>query len=131
MISVTRLPVVFVRQALSANGLSEEEAGRKSSNLMISWCQLHLVIFSLYYDTVSNITARPGPVCCPEVYRDVPGKFHDHDDDDVDDDDDWRSSINVEVPRGGRIKPLLKIFNEWKSLTGVGNFILIEDLQRM
>jgi len=25
-------------------------------------------------------------VCCPEAYRDVPGKFHD--DDDVDDDDD-------------------------------------------
>ena len=37
----------------------------------------------------------PGPVCCPEVYRDVPGKFHhdddyddDYDDDDGDDDDD-------------------------------------------
>ena len=29
---------------------------------------------------------------------------------------------------GGRIKPLLKIFNEWKSLTGVGNLTLIEDL---
>ena len=24
---------------------------------------------------------------------------------------------------GGRIKALLKIFNEWKSLTGVGEFI--------
>ena len=51
----------------------------------------------------------------------------------------WRSSMNVRVSRGwenstliedlqwmeefngrGRIKPLLKIFNEWKSLTGVG-----------
>ena len=32
---------------------------------------------------------------------------------------------------GGRIKPLLKISNEWKSLTEVGNFTLIEDLQRM
>ena len=31
---------------------------------------------------------RPGPLCCPEIYRDVPGKFHDDDDDD---DDDWRS----------------------------------------
>ena len=41
---------------------------------------------------------RPGPVCCPEVYRDVPGKFHDDDDDDDDDESNW----------GGRIKPLLK-----------------------
>ena len=28
----------------------------------------------------------------------------------------WMEEFN----RGGRIKPLLKIFNEWKSLTGVG-----------
>jgi hypothetical protein len=32
---------------------------------------------------------------------------------------------------GGRIKPLLKIFNECKSLTGVGNLTHIENLQRM
>ena len=38
------------------------------------------------------VILRPGPLCCPEVYRDVPGKFHDDDDD-----------------------------NEWKSLTGVGD----------
>ena len=38
----------------------------------------------------------------------------DHDDDDDDDDDDDESNW------GGRIKPLLKIFNECKSLTGVG-----------
>ena len=57
-------------------------------------------------------------MCRPEVYRDIPGKFHDDDDDD---DSNW----------GGRIKPLLKIFNELKSLTEVGNFTLIEDLQRM
>ena len=61
------------------------------------------------------IIIRPGPVCCPEVYRDVPGKF-----DDDDDDDDWRSSMNVEVPRGGKIKPLLRIFNECKRLTELG-----------
>ena len=35
-----------------------------------------------------------------------------------------------EFKGGGRIKPLLKIFNEWKSLTGVGKLTLIEDLQR-
>ena len=64
----------------------------------------------IWYD----IILRPGALCCPEVYRDVPGKFHD------DDDDDWKSSMNVEVPRGGKIKPLLRIFNEWKILTGVG-----------
>ena len=40
---------------------------------------------------------RPGPVFCREVYRDVPGKFHDDDAADDDDDDDWRSSMNVEV----------------------------------
>ena len=45
---------------------------------------------------------------------------HDHDHDDDDDDDDWGSSMNVEVPRGGKIKPLLRIFNECKRLTGVG-----------
>ena len=28
--------------------------------------------------------------------------------------------MNVEVQRGGRIKPLLEIFNECRSLTGVG-----------
>ena len=27
-------------------------------------------------------------MCCPEVYRDVPGKFHDDDEDDDDDDYD-------------------------------------------
>jgi hypothetical protein len=27
------------------------------------------------------IIIRPGPLCCPEIYRDVPGKFHDDDDD--------------------------------------------------
>ena len=43
---------------------------------------------------IINITARP--LVCPEVYRDVPGKFHDDDDDD-DDDDDWRSSMNGRV----------------------------------
>ena len=32
---------------------------------------------------------------------------------------------------GGRIKSLLKIFNECRSLTGVGNLTLIEDLQWM
>jgi hypothetical protein len=32
------------------------------------------------------VILRPGPLCCPEVYRDVPGKFHDDDDDDDDDD---------------------------------------------
>ena len=42
------------------------------------------------------IILRPGPLCCPEIYRDVPGKFHDDDDDD----DDWRSSMNVRVSRG-------------------------------
>ena len=30
---------------------------------------------------------------------------------------------------GGRIKPLLKIFNEGRSLTGVGNLTLIESLK--
>ena len=35
---------------------------------------------------------------------------HDDDDDDDDDESNW----------GGRIKPLLKIFNESRSLTGVG-----------
>ena len=34
-----------------------------------------------------RVKLRPGPACCPEVYRDVPGKFHDDDDDDDDDDD--------------------------------------------
>jgi len=28
--------------------------------------------------------------------------------------------MNVKFNGGGRIKPLFKIFNEWKSLTGVG-----------
>ena len=38
-----------------------------------------------------TVILRPGPLCCPEIYRDVPGKFHDddsYDDDDDDDDDD-------------------------------------------
>ena len=30
---------------------------------------------------------------------------------------------------GGRIEPFLKIFNECRNLTGVGNLTLIEDLQ--
>ena len=30
------------------------------------------------------IILRPGPVCCPEVYRDVPCKFNDDDDDNDD-----------------------------------------------
>ena len=42
----------------------------------------HLI---LVYD---NVLLRPGPVCCPEVYRDVPGKFHD-DDDEHDQDLQW------------------------------------------
>ena len=124
-----------------------------------------VTIFTLFiWKNVDMVILRPGPLCCPEIYRDVPGKFHDDDDD-----DDWRSSMNVRVSRGwenstliedlqwmeefngrGRIKPLLKIFNEWKSLTGVGelnpywrssmnvrvsrgweNSTLIEDLQWM
>ena len=32
----------------------------------------------------------------------------------------WRSSMNVEVEGGGRIKPLLKIFNECRSFNGGG-----------
>ena len=28
-----------------------------------------------------RVKLRPGPACCPELYRDVPGKFHDDDDD--------------------------------------------------
>ena len=35
------------------------------------------------------IISRQGAVCCPEVYRSVPGIFHDHEhDDDADDDND-------------------------------------------
>jgi hypothetical protein len=28
-----------------------------------------------------RIIIRPDALCCPEIYRDVPGKFHDDDDD--------------------------------------------------
>ena len=49
---------------------------------------------------------RPGPVCCPEVYTDVPGKFHDDDDDES----NW----------GGRIKPLLKNLQWMEELNGGG-----------
>jgi hypothetical protein len=31
--------------------------------------------------STSTLPLRPGPVCCPEVYRDGPSKFHDDDDD--------------------------------------------------
>ena len=39
------------------------------------------------YVCIYIIYIRPRALCCPEIYRDVPGKFHD-DDDDGDDDDD-------------------------------------------
>ena len=63
---------------------------------------------------------RPDALCCPEIYRDVPGML-------MKmmmmmlmmmmiEDLQWMEEFNW----GGRIKPLLKIFNECKSLTGVG-----------
>ena len=61
------------------------------------------------------VILRPDALCCPEIYRDVPGMLvmmmmmiedlH------------WMQEVNGV----GRIKPLLKIFNECKSLTGWEN----------
>ena len=42
---------------------------------------MYVCMYNIY------IYIRPGALCCPEIYRDVPGKFH-HDDDDDDDGDD-------------------------------------------
>ena len=71
-----------------------------------------------------SLILRQDPEVCPDSRR---ASGH-HDDDDDDDDDDqnaphkqhvlnpyWRSLMNVEVGGGGRIKPLLKIFNECRS----------------
>ena len=66
---------------------------------------------------------RPDALCCPETYRDVPGML-------------MKMMMMMllmmmmmiedlqrmeEFNGGGRIKLLLKIFNECKSLTGVGD----------
>ena len=37
----------------------------------------------------------PGAACCPEVYRDVPGMFHDDDDDYYEDEHGDAESRNV------------------------------------
>ena len=83
---------------------------------------LHLdwIIIGYIYNHVSlHIYIRQMPGLCPEPQpRQATHHHHHHHHQSLIEDLQWMQKFN----RGGKIKPLLKIFNECRSLTGVGEF---------